>query len=275
MSVKIMGIINLSPESFFKGSIKQGYEEIVNTAKQMEEQGADIIDLGGMSTAPYLNTLISVEEEIERIKKGIKAIREASNILISVDTPRAKVAREALRLGADIINDITGLKYDNDMVNTIKEYNASVLISAYSKEVAKGDIKDTIRLLKESIAIAKAHGINDDKIIIDPAIGFFRTQGNNPFFTRINYEWFVRDLAIIRDLKDLKILNKPICVSISRKSFIGKVLDLEDPHERLYGSIAAEAIAVMNGADIIRTHNVYETVQAIKIAEAIKSVKYE
>jgi dihydropteroate synthase len=275
MAVKIMGIINLSPESFFKGSIKQEYEEIVNTAKQMEKQGADIIDLGGMSTAPYLNTLISVEEEIERIKKGIKAIREASNILISVDTPRAKVAREALRLGADIINDITGLKYDNDMANTIKEYNASVLISAYSKEIVKGDIKDTIRLLKESILIAKDHGIDDNKIIIDPAIGFFRTQGNNPFFTRINYEWFVRDLAIIRDLKDLKILNKPICISISRKSFIGKVLDLKDPNERLYGSIAAEAISVMNGADIIRTHNVYDTLQSIKIAEAIKSVNYE
>ncbi len=275
MHVKIMGIINISPESFFKGSIKQEYKEIMSTAIEMEEQGASIIDIGGISTAPYLNTLISIEEEIERIKVGIRAVREVSSLPISIDTPRAKVAREALKLGVEIINDITGLKYENDMVNAIKEYNAYILISAYSKDIAKGDTQDTIRLLKESISIAKNANIDDEKIIIDPAIGFFRAQGNNPFFTRIDDEWFRRDLAIIKCLRDLKVLERPICISISRKSFIGKVLDIDDPAERLYGSIAAEAIAVVNGADIIRTHNVYESIQAIKIAEFIKSAKYE
>lgn len=269
-----MGIINISPESFFKGSIKQGYEQIVDTARKMEEYGANIIDLGAMSTAPYLNTMISIEEEIARLNVGVKAVREACpDIVISVDTPRSAVAREALRLEADMINDVTGLKYDDDMANVIKEYDAYALLSAYSKIRIEGSIEDTIKALNESIRLAIEEGIDSDKIIVDPSIGFFREQGKNPFFTRIEKDWFTRDLTTIKHLEELKILNKPICVSVSRKSFIGKVLAIEDPSERLLGSISAEAIAVMNGADIIRTHNVYESMQAIKVAEAIRKVE--
>jgi dihydropteroate synthase len=268
--MKVMGIINISPESFFKESIKQGYEDIAETAKRMEEYGADIIDLGAMSTAPYLNTIISVDEEISRFQIGVKAVREVcKDVIISIDTPRSEVAREALKLGADMVNDITGLKYDDNMANIIKEYDAYALLSAYSKEQSDGSINDTIRLLDDSIQIARDAGIDEDKIIIDPAIGFFRKEGNNPFFTKISKDWYARDLSIIKHLNELKVLEKPVCVSVSRKSFIGKVLGIEEPSERLFGSIATEAIAVMNGADIIRTHNVYQSIQAIKMAEAI------
>ncbi len=273
MNAQIMGIINLSPESFFKGSIKQGYEEIAETARIMEEQGASIIDLGAMSTAPYLDTMISVEEEISRLKIGIKAVREVTDAILSVDTPRAAVAKEALSLGADMINDVTGLKYDESMAYVIKEYDAYILLSAYSKYEVNGDMLDTINALRESIDIALSRGIEEDKIIIDPAIGFFRDKGKNPFFTKIRgMDWFTRDLLIIKHLSELKILNKPICISTSRKSFIGKILNIDDPSDRLIGSIATEVIALMNGADIIRTHNVYESMQAVKIVEAIKSV---
>ncbi len=271
--MRIMGIINISPESFFKESIKQGYEQIAETARKMEEDGAEIIDLGAMSTAPYLNTMISVDEEIARLKIGVKAVRDiCSNITISVDTPRSEVAREALRLGVDMINDVTGLKYDANMTSIIKEYDAYALLSAYSKNKVPGEVKDTIKALDDSIKLALNEGIDDDKIIIDPAIGFFRKKGNNPFFTRISNDWFTRDLLTIKHLEKLKRFKKPICVSASRKSFIGKIVGIEEPSERLFGSIAAEAIAVMNGADIIRTHNVYQSMQAVKVAEAIRRI---
>lgn len=267
--MKVMGIINISPESFFKESIRQGYKQIAETSMEMKEQGADIIDLGAMSTAPYLDTMISVEEEIARLKIGVKAVRDVcKDIIISVDTPRSEVAREALRLGADMINDVTGLKYDENMASIIKEYGAYALISAYSKTKIYGSMNDTVRALDASIKLALDVGIDDKKIIIDPAIGFFREKGNNPFFTRIRKDWFRRDLMTIKHLNELKVFKKPICVSVSRKSFIGRILDKE-PSERLFGSITAEAIAVMNGADIIRTHNVYQSIQAIKVAEAI------
>ena len=270
--MRIMGIINLSPESFFKESVKEEYKQITETAMKMEEDGAEIIDLGAMSTAPYLNTMISIEEEVARLKIGIKAVKDACNITISVDTPRSEVAREALRLGADMINDVTGLKYDDSMASIIKEYDSYVLLSAYSKSRVRGGIKDTIKALDDSIKLALDEGIGDDKIIIDPAIGFFRKKRNNPFFTRISNDWFTRDLLIIKRLEELKRLKKPICVSVSRKSFIGKIVYIEEPSERLFGSISAEAIAVMNGADIIRTHNVHQSMQAVKIAEAIRRI---
>lgn len=272
--MKIMGIINLSPESFFKGSIKRAYDEIVDTARKMEEEGAEIIDLGAMSTAPYLNTMISVEEEISRLKIGVKAVRDACpTITLSIDTPRSESASEALRLGADMVNDVTGLKYDENMANIIKEHNSYALICAYSKSKVSGDIKDTLRLLEESIELALNEGMEEDKIIIDPAIGFFREKGNHPFFTRIDGDWFTRDLLIIKHLEEFKRLKKPICISASRKSFIGKILGIEEPSKRLIGSLTAEAIAVMNGAYIIRSHNVKESMQAIKVAEAIKRVR--
>mgnify|MGYP000507488063 FL=1 len=270
--IKIMGVINVSPESFYKGSVKVDVREIEHTVVAMEEQGASIIDIGAMSTAPYLDTLISVEQEIERIKHAVSIAKDSiSKAMISVDTPRAEVAKVALSIGAEMVNDVTGLKYDPLMAMVIKDFNAYAIISAYSRSTVRGDaITKTLELLKESIDIAYSAGIDEDKIIVDPAIGFFREHGKHEFFTRIEgMSWFERDLEVIRRLRELKALGKEICVSVSRKSFIGRILNIERPEDRLIGSLAVEAICIMNGADIIRTHNVKESMQVARMVDAI------
>ncbi len=267
----VMGVINVSPESFYKKSVKISPREIAKTAEQMEEQGADFIDIGAMSTAPYLKTMISMEKEIERLKRAVRIVKDACSLPISVDTPRARSAEEALNLGADIINDVTGLKYDPEMARVVADHDASVILSAYEKHVVSGNaIRTTVQALKKSIRIASNAGIRSNRIVVDPAIGFFRAKGNNPFFTRMKgTKWLDRDLILIGRLQDLQILRKPICISVSRKSFIGKILNIEKPEDRLWGSLVAETICAFNGAHIIRTHNVSATTQAVKIAEAL------
>ncbi len=276
MRVKIMGIINVSPESFYKGSVKVREEDIEYTVRSMEDEGASIIDIGAMSTAPYLDTLISKEEEEERLKSALRVVLDTrTKAMISVDTPRAGVAEMALSMGADMVNDITGLKYDNSMASVIKEYDAYAVISAYSKypvSIDKGRdvVAYTVALLKESIDIAYKHGIEGDKVIVDPAIGFFRESGRHIFFTELRgMSWLERDIQIVRRLRELKALGKRVCVSVSRKSFIGRILNIERPEDRLVGSLAVEAICIMNGADIIRTHNVKESMQVARMVEAI------
>lgn len=267
--VRIMGILNLSPESFFKKSIATNKEMIANKTRQMEEEGADFIDVGGMSTAPYLKTTISQKTESERITGAIKIIQRVSNLPISVDTCRSEVAKSALELGVDIINDISGLKYDKDMPRIVEKYDPSLVLCAFSKNLIKGNqIIQTRKLLRESITIAKSAHVSDNHIVVDPAIGFFRKKGKGEFFTRINSDWVKRDLLILNNLRLVK-LKHPLLVSVSRKSFIGNLLQIKNTDDRLYGSLAAESIAVLNGADIIRTHNVQETRQAITIAQKL------
>ncbi|MGH9877108.1 MAG: dihydropteroate synthase [Nitrososphaerales archaeon] len=269
--IRIMGVINVSPESFYKGSVKLTAEEIAKTAAEMEKEGADFIDIGAMSTAPYLKTMISADEEIERLRPAVKIVKDTCSLAISVDTPRAETADAALTLGAGIINDVTGLKYDPSIAGIVADHGASVILSAYEKCTVSGNaIRTTIQALRKSIKIASDAGIRSNRIIVDPAIGFFRAKGNNPFFTRMKgIEWLDRDLILIRRLKDLQILRKPICISVSRKSFIGKILNIENPEDRLLGSLAAETICAINGAHIIRTHNVSSTMQAVNISEAL------
>jgi dihydropteroate synthase len=262
-----MGILNASPESFYKKSIKKT-SQIAEAAKQMEEEGADFVDVGGMSTAPYLSTLVSEKQETKRVSDAIKQIQKSTNLPISIDTCRAAVAREALELGAEILNDISGLKYDKQMPGVVSKYCPSLVLCAYSKDVLRGDlIKQAIQALQSSLALAKTANIALDNIVVDPAIGFFRKAGKNPFYTKINQDWFARDLAVLQNLSFFKKLGCPILVSASNKSFIGKILDKKNPADRLYGSIAAEVIATLNGADIIRTHNVKETKDAISLAQ--------
>ena len=177
--ISIMGILNISPESFYKNSIKSTKSQISKFVSEMEENGTDIIDIGGMSTAPYLKTIVSEKIESERITKTIKIIQNLSNIPISVDTCRASVAKNALELGVDVINDISGLKYDKNMPKTIEKYNPSLILCSYSKKIVKGDaISETKKLLNESIMIAQNSQISKDKIVIDPAIGFFRRSSD-------------------------------------------------------------------------------------------------
>lgn len=267
--VRIMGILNTSPESFYKKSIKATPQEISNTVKQMELDGADFIDVGGMSTAPYLSTLVSEKVELDRIVKAIKIIQKVSNIPISVDTCRANVAESALNLGAEIINDVSGLKYDKKMIDVISNYNSSLVLCAFdTKTVLGNQIQATKNILKQSINFLKKNEFPLNKIVVDPAIGFFRKSGKGPFFTKIRSDWFARDLQILQNLNSIK-QQYPILISVSNKSFIGKLIKKDNPSDRIYGSIAAEAISVLNGADIIRTHNVSETRDAVLTASKI------
>ena len=264
--VRIMGILNTSPESFYKKSISVSKQKIADSARKMEAEGADFIDVGGMSTAPYLSTLVSEKIEKDRIVNAIKIIQRTTNLPISIDTCRAKVAKEALELGIDIINDVTGLKHDPAMSKIIERFCPSLILCAYSKKIITGtQLSKTEYLLKKSLDIAKSAKIPRSKIVLDPAIGFFREKGKNSFFTKINSDWVQRDLLILKNLRVIK-LNMPLLVSVSNKSFIGKILKKENPSDRLAGSLTAEAVCVLNGADIIRTHNVRETKKVIMAA---------
>ncbi|SRR5579875_143646 len=270
---RIMGIINASPESFYKKSVHTERGDLARVAKAMEEDGADIIDVGGMSTAPYLRTLVPETKEIERVTKAISAVRRATNLPVSVDTCRAGVARAALEHGAEIINDVTGLQFDDGMQKVLGEYLPSVVVCAYSRSRVSGNHAAAARkLLRQSISIARKSGIPKDRIAVDPAIGFFRKKAEGIFSTRIRSDWLQRDVDILRNLEEIKI-GYPILVSVSRKSFIGKILGEEDPDRRLAGSLAAETFAVLNGADIIRTHNVRATADVVKIAQKLQSPK--
>ena len=271
-SIKIMGILNISPESFYKNSIKTSIKEISSYAKKLENDGADIVDIGAMSTAPYLNTMISSDEEKLRLKKAIKIIKDNCNLPISVDTPRSIVAEEAIKMGAEAINDVCGLKYDNKMAEIASKYDVPVIIGAYDKNPHKlfqGKSFSTKKILNDSITIAQKAGIKKTNIIIDPSIGFFRTEGNNPFFTKItNIPWYHRDIEIISNLKKLSKFSLPICISVSNKSFLGKLLDLTTD-ERIIPSLIMEVIAIINGATFIRTHNVKETRLALNTLQLI------
>ena len=270
-TVKVMGIINTSPESFYKGSVKTGEQEIAMTARQMQEDGAYMIDIGGMSTAPYVQTvLVPIGEEIRRITEAIKVVKSACDLPISADTPRAAVAEQAIAAGADAVNDVTGLKYDSKMADVAAKAGVSIIIGAYSKAPATGTMASTLKALKKSISLASEAGIKD--VMIDPSIGFFRQEGKNPFFTKMtDMPWYVRDIEILSNLHKLAMLKKPICISVSRKSFIGYLLNLNAAEDRLIPSIACEMIAALKGANIIRTHNVRETVQAITMLQLLRT----
>ena len=238
-------------------------QKITDAVQRMEKEGADFIDVGGMSTAPYLSTMVSEKTEANRVVNAVKIIQQKTNLPISVDTCRATVANEVLELGVDIINDVTGLKYDPMMPKIIEKYCPSLILCAYDKKIITGNqLHGTKQLLKKSLEIAKSAKIPNTNIVLDPAIGFFRKKGKGPFFTKINSDWVKRDLLILKNLNSIK-LSRPILVSVSNKSFIGKILKKENPSARLAGSLTSETVCVLNGANIIRTHNVAETKEAV------------
>ena len=270
--ITIMGILNISPESFYKNSIKSTKSQISKYLSDMEENGANIIDIGGMSTTPYLKTIVSEKVESERITKTIKIIQNLSNIPISVDTCRATVAKDALDMGVDVINDISGLKYDKNMSKVVEKYNPSLILCSYSNRAVKGNlISTTKQLLNESVKIAEHAQISKNKIVLDPAIGFFRRPSdvkNNLPYTKITSDWVQRDVEIIKKLNLLKT-TFPILVSISNKSFLGKLLGKKDPSDRNTGTAIAEMLSIINGASIIRTHNPKITSDVIKMTKLL------
>jgi dihydropteroate synthase len=255
--VRIMGVINLSGESFYKGSVTEP-GNVVPAAEQMVAEGADFIDVGARSTWPLADK-ITKEEERRRLIPSLKQLIGNVDVPISVDTQCADLARDALEVGARIINDVSGLIADPDMAEVVHEYGCPVVVMA--SERVPGDVTGmdaVMHSLDRMIKKAEDTGIAPDQIIIDPAIGKWVPE-KVPMY----------DFETIDQLERLKVFGKPVLAAISRKSFIDKVLD-KPPAERLMGSIVATAIAVYKGAHIIRTHDVADTDDAIRVAEAIK-----
>jgi dihydropteroate synthase len=274
--VRIMAAINVSPESFYKGSVADTADAIASRVRLAIDEGADVIDIGGASTAPYLKGGVSEEVERSRVLFGLRAAVETvggGKTAISVDTVRASVADAALRSGASVVNDVSGLKGDPAMCEIVRERGASLLAMAHSRESSRmRPIPLISRSLRQTLGIAEKAGIDERLIVLDPGIGFFRDdpgsvtssqQGLMPW-----YEW---DCEVIANLGKLRALGRPLGVGLSRKSFLGRILGLERPEERLVGSLAVTAIAVSNGAQLVRTHDVKETVQAVRAAEAVKA----
>ena len=257
--IKVIGAINLSPESFYKGSIVRDPEEALQKAESMVEEGASIIDVGGMSTAPYLDTEVSAEEEVRRVVPVIKLLSNKLEVPISVDTQRSSVAKEAIDAGASIVNDVSGLS-DPKMPELIADTGSSLILGAPREpfDPYSDPISQLRRFLSHALEKARNFGIPERRIVIDPLIGFFRSE-----------IWYLWDCAVIRWLGGLFSLGRPICIGISRKSFIGRILGVERPEDRLIGSMAAVTLAVERGASLVRTHDVKETLQAVKIVEAI------
>jgi dihydropteroate synthase len=257
-----MGVLNVSPESFYGGSVHTSLDQLIKAAETQVNEGADIIDLGAMSTAPYLKTHISEVQETDRLAQAIEAIASRIPIPISADTKRAPVAQAALTAGARIINDVSGLKNDTAMADLIAKSGAGVIIMASEPSPASGSpLVRITQALSESVQIASRAGIRQDRIVLDPGIGFFR-QPEIP--------WPAWDCIVLRELGHFRAFGLPLLVGASRKSFIGKITDAPEAADRLAGSLACAAIAVNNGAHIIRAHDVKETRQAVRIAERLR-----
>ncbi|MCF7886660.1 MAG: dihydropteroate synthase [Candidatus Marinimicrobia bacterium] len=258
---RIMGILNITPDSFSDGGRFDSPDSAIKAALKMEKQGADIIDIGGESTRPGAEP-VSIEEEYKRVLPVIKGIRKKSDIPISIDTYKSKVAKKALSNGANIVNDISGLRFDSGMANTIARYDATVIMMHIQGEPRNMQdnpsyenlFDDILNYLETSIKIALDSGIAKDQIVLDPGIGFGK-------------EWEA-NYRILQHLNEFKSLGYPLLIGPSRKSFIGNLLNLP-PDQRLEGSLAAAVAGVMNGADIVRVHDVKETSRAIQVADKI------
>ncbi|MBI5124413.1 MAG: dihydropteroate synthase [Candidatus Omnitrophica bacterium] len=260
----IMGVLNVTPDSFFDKGKFFDHKSALRHGLKMAAEGADIIDIGGESTRPGAKE-VSVSEELDRVIPVIEAVAKKIKKPISIDTRKSKVAIAAVKSGAKIINDVSALKFDPEMAGAAAKYKA-VLILMHMKGTPQdmqknpkyGDcIKEIISDLKRSIGKAKKAGVAEEKIIIDPGIGFGKTKEHN--------------LEILRRLNEFKALRFPVCIGTSRKSFIGKILGMDDPKDRLAGTLATYTVAIMNGANILRVHDVKEAVEAARVTDSIVS----
>ena len=259
----IMGVLNVTPDSFSDGGLYFDKDKAVEQGLRLVEDGADIIDIGGESSRPG-SIPVSRDEEIRRTIPVINALAKKIPVPISIDTYKSDVARQALDVGASMVNDISGLRFDLDMAAVISQYNVPVIImhikgtpkNMQINPVYDALIPEIMDYLRESINICRENGIPEDRIIIDPGIGFGKTFDHN--------------LEIINNLKEFSLLGKPIAIGVSRKAFIGKILGDAPASERLEGTASAVAISVYNGANIVRVHDVAEMSKVVKIADAIK-----
>ena len=257
----IMGILNVTPNSFSDGGLFLDKDKAVEHGLQLIEDGADILDVGGESTRPGSDA-ISVEEEIRRIIPVISEIRKKSAALISVDTTKTEVGQKALDAGADILNDISSFRFDPEMMTLAAEKKVPVILM-HMKGMPKtmqvnptyDDLLNEVKsFLEERVESALSFGIQREKIIADPGIGFGKGLHHN--------------LCLIKNLHFLEELNLPILLGVSRKAFIGQILKLP-PEERIEGTIASALLSILNGAHILRVHDVAAVKRAVAVAEAI------
>lgn len=250
----VMGILNVTPDSFSDGGKYNTIEAALKQAEKMIEEGADIIDIGGESTRPGY-TMLSDEEEIERIVPAIEAVKKRFDIPVSIDTYKGNVAKAAIEAGADLINDIWGLKYDDILAGVIAESKLPCCLMHNRKEKDyKNFMEDVLTDLYETVQIAEKAGIADKKIILDPGVGFAKTYEQN--------------LEIINKLEQLHALGYPILLGTSRKSVIGLTLDLP-VEERVEGTLVTTVMGVMKKCTFVRVHDVKENKRAIQMTEAI------
>ncbi|MFA5405447.1 MAG: dihydropteroate synthase [Ignavibacteria bacterium] len=259
-----MGIINITPDSFSDGGKyfdgKINYDKILEDALKMEKDGADFLDIGGESTRPG-SEKISIEEELERVIPAIELIRKYSDTPISIDTYKSEVAEEALKAGVDIVNDISGFRFDENMANVTAKHKATCIlmhIKGTPRDMQinpeyKNVIEEVYNYLSDSIKIAESAGIK--QIITDVGIGFGKNLQNN--------------LELIKNLSEFKKLGYPILLGVSRKRFIDNISPAS-VNERLEGTIAANVSGILNGANIIRVHSVSENKKAALIADKLK-----
>jgi dihydropteroate synthase len=281
LPVVLMGVLNVSPESFYRGSVHVDVDELLRAADAMIAGGAQILDVGAMSTAPYLSTRIDEAEEADRLARAVTALTAKFSVAVSADTTRSGPARAALEAGATIINDVSGLRSDPEMMPLLAARAAGVMLMAgrsntLGRSAAAGagpgiapavpavvsPVDSVASLLAETLDRARGAGIAEERIVLDPGIGFFREEA---------MQWSEWDATVLAHLSELHRLGRPLAVGVSRKSFIGVVTGEADPAGRLAGSLAATAIAVRNGAALIRTHDVAPTRQAVLVASALRS----
>ncbi|MBT7521424.1 MAG: dihydropteroate synthase [Nitrospina sp.] len=261
-STAIMGIINLSPDSFYSRSIPRSISSVFNVAKKMIQEGVHILDVGAETTRPGSKG-ISVKLELERLLPVITKLTKEFDIPISVDTYKPEVASVVLQEGVSVINDISGLGAGYKMANVIARHKAGVVLmhmkgtpeTMQNKPYYKDICAEVLNFLSSRIMLAEEAGIDFESIAIDPGIGFGKTLTHN--------------VDLITKLDQLKVLGKQILLGVSRKSFIGDILNLE-PAERLEGSIAAGIVGVINGANILRVHDVGSTMRAVRVVKALR-----
>jgi len=258
----LMGVLNVTPDSFSDGGLFFDTEKAISRGLKMVEEGADIIDIGGESTRPGAKPL-ELAEELRRVISVIEPLAKAVDVPISIDTYKAAVAKRAIEAGAEIINDISGLHFDPTLAQVAAKEDTPLILMHIrgTPETMQRNVhydslfSEILRYLRDSIQRAESAGLDPQQVIIDPGIGFGKTAEDN--------------LLIIKNLHEFRILGKPILLGTSRKSFIGKILNA-DPGERIEGTISSIAIGVLNGAHIVRSHDVLQAKKAIAVADAIR-----
>ncbi|MBM0743324.1 dihydropteroate synthase [Phormidium sp. CLA17] len=258
----IMGVLNTTPDSFSDGGEFDTVEKALVQARSLRDAGADILDIGGQSTRPQA-TEISLQEELQRVIPVVQAVRQEMDLPISVDTTRAAVAAAAIAAGADVINDISGATYDSAMLPTVAKLGVPIILmhirgtpqTMQQLTDYQDVIGELVAFLQARIEAAVAIGVQRDLIAIDPGIGFAKT--------------YTQNIEILRHLAAFQSLNCPLLVGVSRKSFIGYILEQPDPKQRVWGTAAACCAAIAQGTDILRVHDVREMQDVCRVADAI------